>query len=325
MMQATGNHQGKGADMAEYRLNPGYWTRNAIDHQGDRDSFETVLIDGLTYSARVSGSYSGGGTLADPNLTLTDGSGRVLAFNDDIASGQNRDARIVFTAAQTGTYDLIVGEQGNNATGSYRLILTPGFATNANDTVNGTNYADAVDGMAGRDLLRGHGGNDALFGGGGNDTLQGGTGGDRLIGDAGNDVLRGQSGNDRLIGSAGADRLIGGAGADVFDFNRASDSDDGGIDVIAAGDGASAFQGVGVRGGDVIDLAGIDANEYQSGNQAFSWSTGKTAGTVYLGNSSGSTVLYGHTDNDGNADFAIVIADGASLSARDYSSDEFIL
>lgn len=311
--------------MAEYRLDTGYSTQRAIDYLGDRDSFSTVLIDGLTYSARVSGSYSGGGSLADPNLTLRDGSGRVLGFNDDISNGVNRDARIVFTAQQTGTYELIVGEQGNNATGSYRLILTPGFASNANDNVNGTNYADAVDGMAGQDLLRGNGGHDALFGGSGNDTLLGGSGNDRLIGDGGSDVLRGQSGSDRLFGSDGGDRLIGGAGADVFDFNLASDSDGNGIDVIAAGDGASAFQGAGVSGGDVIDLSGIDANEYRSGNQSFQWSDSKTAGTAYLGNSSGSTVLYGHTDNDGNEDFAVVIADGSGISAGIYENNDFIL
>lgn len=311
--------------MAEYRLNTGYSIARTVDYAGDTDSFSTTLISGLTYSMRVSGASSGGGSLADPNLTLTDSAGRVLRFNDDIVNGVNRDARITFTADRTATHNLIVGEQGNNATGSYTLILTPGFATNGYDTVKGTAYADAVDGMAGNDILRGNGGNDALFGGTGNDTLMGGTENDRLIGDAGNDSLRGESGNDRLIGGDGADRLIGGLGSDVFDFNLASDSDAGGIDVIAAGDGATAFQGVGVAGGDVLDLSGIDANEYLSGNQAFHWSTSKTAGTVYLANSNGSTVLYAHTDNDGASDFAVVISDGTSIAARDYAGSDFLL
>ncbi|WP_299908179.1 hypothetical protein [uncultured Paracoccus sp.] len=311
--------------MAEYRLNTGYSIARTIDYAGDRDSFATALIDGLTYSARVSGSYSSGGSLADPNLTLTDASGRVLGFNDDIVNGVNRDARITFTADRTATYNLIVGEQGNNATGSYKLILTPGFATNANDNVGGTGYADAVNGMAGNDLLRGNGGNDMLYGGTGNDTLMGGNDQDRLIGDAGNDLLRGESGNDRLIGGDGGDRLIGGAGADVFDFDFATDSDAGGVDVIAAGDGAPAFQGAGVSGGDVLDLSGIDANEYLGGDQAFQWSTSKAAGTAYLANVNGSTVLYAHTDNDGSIDFAVVIADGAGVSAQNYAGSDFIL
>ncbi|AUH65169.1 calcium-binding protein [Paracoccus zhejiangensis] len=311
--------------MAEYRLDPGYSIVRAIDYASDRDSFSTALINGLTYSMRVSGAYSGGGSLADPNLTLTDYTGRVLGFNDDISNGVNRDSLITFTARQTATYNLIVGEQGNNATGSYKLILTPGFATNANDNVGGTGYADAVNGMAGNDVLRGNGGNDMLFGGTGNDTLMGGIGNDRLIGDAGNDLLRGESGNDRLIGGDGGDRLIGAAGADVFDFDLATDSDAGGVDVIAAGDGATAFQGVGVAGGDLLDISGIDANEYLSGNQAFTWSLSKTAGTAYLVNSNGNTVLYAHTDNDGSADFAVIIADGTGIDARDYISSDFLL
>ena len=137
--------------------------------------------------------------------------------------------------------------------------------------------------------------------------------------------MRGGTGNDVLGGGTGADRLIGGTSADRFDFDFISDSAAGGIDVIAAGDGAIAFEGVGVRGGDVIDLSTIDANANFAGNQTLSWSTSKTDGTVYLANSNGSTVLYGHTNNDGQADFALVIADGASISAGNYTSDEFIL
>ena len=34
--------------MAEYRLNTGYTIRNAIDFAGDRDSYSTTLIEGLS-------------------------------------------------------------------------------------------------------------------------------------------------------------------------------------------------------------------------------------------------------------------------------------
>ncbi|TRW98855.1 calcium-binding protein [Paracoccus sp. M683] len=311
--------------MAEFRLNTGYTTRSNIDHRGDTDSFQTTLIEGLTYTARVSGSYSGGGTLADPNLRLLDSAGNPLLFNDDIVNGVNRDAQLTFTVNRTANYDLLVGEQGNNATGTYKLVLTPGYATNGNDTVNGTVYGDAINGMKGRDILHGGGGKDFLYGGQGGDALLGGSGHDRLFGNIGNDVLRGGVGSDVLNGGPGADRLIGGPGADVFDFNLTTDSDASGIDAIAAGDGAIAFEGVGVRGGDVIDLRDIDANENLSGNQAFVFSSSKAAGTVWLENSNGSTILYGHTDNDGRSDFAVVIGDGAGISSGDYTYDEFLL
>lgn len=311
--------------MAEYRLNTGNVQSRAIDFTGDTDSFQTTLIQGLTYSVKVSGSYSGGGTLADPNLALLNSSGTRLLFNDDIDPGVNRDAQLTFRVNQTGNYDLVVGEQGNNATGSYKLSLSMGYATNSNDNVVGTAYDDAVSGMAGNDTLSGNGGNDRLVGAEGNDALFGGTGADVLVGGSGTDVLRGGAGNDVLGGGTGADRLIGGIGADRFDFDFVSDSAAGGIDVIAAGDGAIAFEGVGVLGGDVIDLRDIDANAYLAGNQAFTFSTSGAAGTLSLSNSNGSTVLYGHTNNDGQADFALVIADGAAITAGDYSYDEFLL
>lgn len=311
--------------MAEYRLNTGTQQNRAIDYIGDTDSYQTTLIQGLYYSAKASGAYSGSGTLADPNLELKNSAGARLLFNDDINPGVNRDAQFTFSVNQSGNYDLVVGEMGNNATGSYKLTLSAGYASNNNDTVNGTNYADAVNGMLGRDILNGQGGNDTLYGASGNDSLIGGLGNDALWGGSEADLLRGGAGYDRLIGGPGADRLVGGTGADVFDFDFASESAGGGIDIIAAGDGALAFEGVGVRGGDILDVSGIDANQNLAGNQAFSYSTSKAAGTFELVNSNGSTIFYGHTNNDRLADFAVVIADGANISAGNYSLDEFIL
>ena len=81
---------------------------------------------------------------------------------------------------------------------------------------------------------------------------------------------------------------------------------------------------VGVVGGDVLDLRGMDANLLVAGNQDFVFSTSRAAGTVALSESGGNTVLSGHVNNDGVADFTIVIADG-SISAYDYSANEFLL
>ena len=310
--------------MADYRLNTGFSTKSAIDYNGDRDSFDIVLIQGLTYSFKAGGAYSGGGTLADPNLTLTTAGGSVLRFNDDIVQGVNRDAQITWKASATGTYTLIVGEQGNNASGSYTLAASMGYASNGNDTVFGTGYDDAINGMDGADNLQGGGGNDRLFGALGNDLMLGGTGNDYLSGGSGADVLRGGSGADRLAGGAGGDRLIGGTGADVFDFDLPSDSAGSGVDAIVAGDGAIAFEGVGVTGGDILDVSTIDANVNLAGNQAFTWSSSKAAGTCYLAESSGSTIFYAHTNNDRIADLAIVIGDGA-ITASQYTGNEFLL
>ena len=311
--------------MTVSRLNTGFTTTGAISYLGETDTYNTTFIQGLTYSVRVSGASSGGGSLADPNLGLYNTAGQRLLFNDDINPGVNRDSALTFTVNQTSDYRMLVGEQGNNATGSYTIAISAGYANNNNNTVYGTYAADAVNGMGGNDILNGGAGNDRLWGGTGNDQLLGGLHNDTLWGEQGNDVLRGGEGNDALVGGAGADRLIGGNGADRFVFNFASDSARGAPDTIAMGDGAIAMQGVGVAGGDIIDLSGIDANVNYAGNQAFTWSTSHAAGTLSLSEQNGSTVVQGHVNNDGIADFVLVIADGASINAFSYTSNEFVL
>ena len=94
--------------------------------------------------------------------------------------------------------------------------------------------------------------------------------------------------------------------------------------MIAGADGAIAFEGVGVTGGDVLDLRGIDANLTLAGDQAFVWSASRAAGTIALSEVNGNTVINGHVNNDGVADFTLVIADGA-ITANQYSGDEFLL
>lgn len=307
-------------------LAPGSSLKGSISSLGEYDTYTQSYISGLTYSVKVSGAYSGGGTLADPNLALYDPNGTRILFNDDIVSGVNRDAQLTFKVNTTGNYTLMVGEQGNNATGSYSLLTSVGYATSNADRVAGTANADGINGMAGNDTIDGKAGNDLILGGDGVDLLYGGAGNDSLLGDAQNDALYGGDGNDVLAGGAGADRLIGGFGSDRFVFRSAAESAGSARDLILGGtDGSSAFDGAGVAGGDVIDLSQIDANANVAGNQAFTWSTARTAGTLYLGESNGNTVLYGHTNNDGIADFSLVIQDGTSITARSYIGSDFIL
>ena len=305
------------------RLETGFTTTGTISPLGEADLFTTTYIAGLTYSVRVSGAHSGGGTLGDPSLQLRDASGRPLLFNDDIAPS-NLDSQLTFKIGQTGGFQLVVREMGNNATGGYTITNSLGYASNGNDRVTGSNAGDGIAGMAGHDWINGANGNDRIFGGLGNDTLFGAQGNDLLLGDVGNDIIHGGVGNDRLVGGAGADIMVGGQGADRFEFRAAGDSRPGSADRIVGGDGAYAFEGIGVQGGDVIDLSLIDANVNFAGNQAFHWSASRQAGTAYLANVNGETVLYGHVNNDGQADVMIRIADGA-FTAQQYSGYDFIL
>ncbi len=164
------------------------------------------------------------------------------------------------------------------------------------ENLSGSSYADKLYGNSGANQLTGNAGNDLLDGGRGNDVLDGG------------------DGNDTLIGGRGADDLTGGAGADTFVFKSAADST-----VRSAGqDTILDFSGV---GGDRIDLSAIDANTRASGDQAFSFIgtsgfTGK-AGELNYSKQASDTYIYGDTNGDKKADFAIHLDDAVTLS-KDY-------
>ncbi|KUF08949.1 M10 family metallopeptidase C-terminal domain-containing protein, partial [Pseudoponticoccus marisrubri] len=91
---------------------------------GDNDWIAIQLQAGQSYEFRLLGSASGNGTLEDPYLRLRDGSGTLLAENDDIIFGSLRESRLVFTPPSDGTHYVDAGAYGN-FTGSYRLLAQP--------------------------------------------------------------------------------------------------------------------------------------------------------------------------------------------------------
>lgn len=153
-------------------------------------------------------------------------------------------------------------------------------------------------------------GADSFFLSNGADRMRGYAGNDRLIGYAGSDFLYGDAGNDVLIGGIGADRLYGGDGADIFDLNRAQES---GV-LTSARDTIADFR----RGTDRIDLRTIDANAALGGNQEFSGFIGAARSFTAPGQLRFSDgVLFGNTDNDAGAEFAIRVTGVAGLSTAD--------
>ncbi|WP_256358687.1 calcium-binding protein [Pseudomonas sp. PDM27] len=145
-----------------------------------------------------------------------------------------------------------------------------------------------------------------------NNTLVGNSAANVLDGGSGNDSLSGGEGNDRLIGGAGKDTLVGGNGNDIFDFNALSEM---GV-TSATWDVLSGF----VRGQDKIDLSTLDANLATAANDAFSGtllaSTANFTAAGQLKLVSG--VLYGNTDVDVTAEFAIQLTGITSLAAGDF-------
>ena len=139
------------------------------------------------------------------------------------------------------------------------------------------------------------------------DKMRGFGGNDLMMGNRGNDVLAGDGGNDTLCGGAGVDSLTGNAGADVFDFNLATESGPNARDTI------TDFK----RGFDRIDLSGIDAST-AAGNQAFTGFIKAGADFTRAGQLKFvDGVLFGNTDGDAQAEFAIVLTGVTALSAAD--------
>ena len=302
------------------------------------------LLEGKSGNDTIDGGL-GDDTLrgSDGNDTLRAGQGDDLAFggndNDSLFGNLGNDTLDGSSGDDTidgwEGNDLIVGETGNDS------LL--GF--NGNDTLRGGGGNDTMRGENDNDLMFGSSGEDSMRGGFGDDTLEGDTQSDDLFGDEGNDVLRGGDGfdflaggvgNDTLVGGNGNDTLVGGWGQDVlrgngqndiFRFNSAFDS------TFDASDRIEDIAGIGEVGGDVIDLAGIDANTGVAGNQAFTFLgavssvTGFAfgAGALWVENAGGQSRVFGLTNGDAEIDLAIHISDGGALGAADYIEDDFIL
>ncbi len=164
------------------------------------------------------------------------------------------------------------------------------------ENLTGSNYADTLSGSTGSNYLNGGAGNDTLDGGAGNDTLDGG------------------AGNDLLTGGLGADQLTGGTGADRFDFNALTEM---GL-TSTTWDTITDFK---TSEGDKIDLLGVDANTALAGDQAFTF---LGAVSAFTGDATGQLrfdaathILYGSTDADTAAEFAIVLTGVNSLASTD--------
>ena len=217
---------------------------------------------------------------------------------------------------------------------------------NGDDTLNGGGDGDSLDGGAGTDTgdysgsgngvnvnlttgtgaggqaqgdtltsienLIGSSHGDTLRGGDGANELSGLGGADQLSGRNGNDLLNGGNGADRLIGGDGRDTVIGGGGADNFVFNALSESAVGSLR-----DQIGDF----VKGTDLIDVSGIDAEMSTGGNQAFHFISGAFTGAegeLRAVNSGANSIVSADVDGDKHADFSILVVGVNDLSGGDF-------
>ena len=278
-----------------------------------------VPVNGVPYDITLTGS-SIDETAAEGMVV-----GRLSAKDpdgDDLDFSVTGDSRFAVEGSE------LVVTAGADLTGNGdRTVNLTVSASDGNGGVANANFALTI-----KDIIDDEGPsidpgtNDKLYGTSKSDELFGGDGNDRLYGRKGNDVLHGEDGKDYLRGNSGSDILIGGKGADRFDFNWVSKSRPGWAnrDVIRAGDGAAAFEGVGKSWGDRIDVSGIDANITKGGNQAFHFGgTGKSDLSV-IDVSDGNTLVRANIDNDKAFEFELLIEDGG-VKAIQYQASDFIL
>ncbi|MBE9610644.1 calcium-binding protein [Chitinilyticum piscinae] len=220
-----------------------------------------------------------------------------------------------------GDYDYGTMASVTLITGGSTLLSATGLSKPVEQDVSVTGYV--VDGkiltgalaeqavwLSGHDIVNGSNASDRLSGFAGNDKISGLVGNDVLEGWSGLDTLNGGSGNDLIVGGIGKDTLTGGIGADRFDFNTISESGLGSLaDIITDFKHAEA---------DKIDLAGIDANPYLAGDQAFRY----IGTSAFSGNATGMVrfsagKLQLSTDTDTAPELEIQLTGVSSLSVGD--------
>lgn len=280
-----------------------------IDTATYTESFAAVQVN--LFTGLGAGGTAAGDTLFEIenligssfNDTLT-GNGLANTLNgsfgaDNMNGGFGNDIYVVdnigdIAAEVAGGVDLVLSSVTHALSANMEnLTLTGGAAT----TGTGNARANVINGNIAANTLFGLAGDDTMNGGSGNDTMDGGTG------------------NDILNGGSGADTLIGGVGFDTFDYNSVTDSLPG----AGAHDHINDFVGNGIFAGDVIDLAGVDANGIGFGNGTFTF-IGAAAFTV--GAATGQLrysfgLLQGSTDVDVAVEFEVHLIGAPLLLVND--------
>lgn len=111
-----------------------------LEASADRDWFAVQLTAGTSYTIRQTGAQGSGGTLTDPHMRLHNATGAVVAENNDVTAGTNRDSQLVYVPTTTGTYYVEAGAAGDSLAGTYRVSVnttasaSDDFANSLTDT-----------------------------------------------------------------------------------------------------------------------------------------------------------------------------------------------
>jgi Ca2+-binding RTX toxin-like protein len=289
-----------------------------------------AIFHGTASNDRMSFNWLSAGVTTDPTGLpgTTEGDDLIFGFggNDTLDGSEGYDT--IYGGDGDDVLDdgsgggaTIYGEAGNDNLGDYFGTVYIHGGTGSDRIWGGYTEDSTLIGGHGNDwVATDNGNNSTLIGGGGTDYLDGGQGGNLLRGGAGNDTLNGGD-----LYHARKDVLIGGTGDDTFVFDDNVYNSSAAPDVIRGEygpNGAPAFEGAGVAGGDIIDLSDMDANGATAEDDPFVLG-GTGRGHLVLSENGTSTIIKASTWND-FLNFKLIINDG-DIRADDYIADDFIL
>ena len=108
-------------------------TQGSIEVVGDHDWWRVSLSAGVGYTMKVAGAPTGSGTLGDPMLRLYDGTGHLVAQDDDFGGSLN--AQLSFTPSASGTFYVGAGAHNDGFTGTYLVNVATGTSGQPNQPV----------------------------------------------------------------------------------------------------------------------------------------------------------------------------------------------
>ncbi|MES2942672.1 MAG: DUF4347 domain-containing protein [Pseudomonadota bacterium] len=289
------------------------------------------VLNGVTGADSMSGGdgsdryyiEDAGDLVTETNASAAGGVDTVYSYLATYTLGSNlENGRVVVSTAAdlTGNSldNLIYAGAGNNVLDGLGGTDTVSYlhaqsGVNASLALTGaqTTGGSGSDTLANFENLSGSRYGDTLRGNSAANLLDGLDGDDRLIAGAGADTLLGGVGQDTLTGGSGRDVLSGGADSDVFDYNALSETSVN----SASWDVITDF----LRGQDLIDLSSLDADTGTGDDDAFIAVIDGAASFTAAGQLKFSGgVLYGNTDADATAEFAIELTGVATLDLADF-------
>lgn len=303
----TGNdifYVNNSADIVFERPDEGYDIVRSVISFRLKSNLEELILDSVNNS-------SGSGNASDNVITGNAGNNKLLGYEgaDTLIGNEGNDQ----LNGGTGI-DSMVGGLGNDRYWVDDVLdVIIELPDEGYDRVDSTISFTLADGLERLSLLgsdhisgTGNGVDNRIDGNAGDNAIAGMGGTDRLFGGAGRDTLDGGDGNDFVEGGLGEDLLIGGAGNDRFIFRSMAEI--GGGSTGLPSDRIADFVS-----GDRIDISRIDAVAGTSASEPFVFRGATTllnAGEVGYEHDleANLTRLLGHVDNDGNADFVLVVS-----------------